>query len=241
MSPRTAVIRRRNESSTGSILSTAPASPITTRVLQPRDDAVRPEHGLKGYRALDLRAPLLVPNSPEMLHETTYRNACAHLAALMDQVTDTREPILIRRRGGEPVALVPAVDLAGWMETAYLLRSPRNAERLLDASPPRSRWRGSRAEHRATPRTPWHRRSVRSRSPGLRLRRPRPLPDLVPDVVLFRLFQPAVQPGSAGPEQRTVQVSALDINGGGSPQGPSNSPRSNLTSMPGVAGPSEHT
>ena len=69
-----------------------------------------------------------------MLHETTYSNARAQLAALMDQVTDTREPILIRRRGAEPVALVPADELAGWMETAYLLRSPTNAQRLLDAS-----------------------------------------------------------------------------------------------------------
>ena len=69
-----------------------------------------------------------------MTHETTYSNARAHLAALMDQVTDTREPILIRRRGAEPVALVAADELAGWMETAYLLRSPKNAQRLLDAS-----------------------------------------------------------------------------------------------------------
>ena len=69
-----------------------------------------------------------------MTHETTYSNARAHLATLMDQVTDTREPILIRRRGAEPVALVAADELAGWMETAYLLRSPKNAQRLLDAS-----------------------------------------------------------------------------------------------------------
>ena len=69
-----------------------------------------------------------------MIHETTYSNARAHLATLMDQVTDTREPILIRRRGAEPVALVAADELAGWMETAYLLRSPTNAQRLLDAS-----------------------------------------------------------------------------------------------------------
>lgn len=52
----------------------------------------------------------------------------------MDQVTDTREPVLIRRRGHETVALVPADELAGWLETAYLLRSPRNARRLLEAS-----------------------------------------------------------------------------------------------------------
>ncbi len=68
-----------------------------------------------------------------MTHETTYSNARAHLAALMDQVTDTREPVVIRRRGAEPVALVAADELAGWMETAYLLRSPKNARRLLDA------------------------------------------------------------------------------------------------------------
>ncbi|MDD9989073.1 MAG: type II toxin-antitoxin system prevent-host-death family antitoxin [Spirochaetaceae bacterium] len=69
-----------------------------------------------------------------MTHETTYSNARAHLAALMDQVTNTREPIVIRRRGAEPVALVAADELAGWMETAYLLRSPKNARRLLEAS-----------------------------------------------------------------------------------------------------------
>ena len=40
-----------------------------------------------------------------MIYETTYSNARAHLASLMDQVTDTREPILIRRRGAEPSGL----------------------------------------------------------------------------------------------------------------------------------------
>ena len=69
-----------------------------------------------------------------MIHETTYTQARERLAALMDQVTDTREPILIRRRGHEAVALVPAEELAGWLETAYLLRSPKNARRLLEAS-----------------------------------------------------------------------------------------------------------
>jgi len=48
----------------------------------------------------------------------------------MDQVTDTHEPVLIRRRGKEPVALIAAEDLSAWMETDYLLRSPRNAQRI---------------------------------------------------------------------------------------------------------------
>ena len=68
-----------------------------------------------------------------MIRETTYTGARKHLAALMDQVTDTHEPILIRRRGKEPVALVAAEDLSSWMETDYLLRSPKNAQRLKEA------------------------------------------------------------------------------------------------------------
>ena len=68
-----------------------------------------------------------------MIRETTYTGARKNLAALMDQVTDTHEPVLIRRRGKEPVALVAAEDLSSWMETDYLLRSPKNAQRLQEA------------------------------------------------------------------------------------------------------------
>ena len=68
-----------------------------------------------------------------MIRETTYTGARKNLAALMDQVIDTHEPVLIRRRGKEPVALIAADDLNSWMETDYLLRSPRNAERLEEA------------------------------------------------------------------------------------------------------------
>lgn len=68
-----------------------------------------------------------------MIRDTTYTAARRNLAALMDQVTDVREPVVIRRRGKEPVALVAASDLSAWMETDYLLRSPRNAERLRKA------------------------------------------------------------------------------------------------------------
>ena len=77
-----------------------------------------------------------------MIHETSYTQAREHLATLMDQVTDTREPVLIRRRGREPVALVAADELAIWLETAYLLRSPKNARRLLEATERAARGRG---------------------------------------------------------------------------------------------------
>jgi antitoxin YefM len=65
--------------------------------------------------------------------ETTYSQARAHLAALCDEAISTREPIIIHRRGAEDVALIAAAELRGLMETAHLLRSPRNAGRLLTA------------------------------------------------------------------------------------------------------------
>ena len=64
---------------------------------------------------------------------TTYTNARASLAALCDEVASTREPVIIRRRNAEDVALISADELQSLLETAHLLRSPKNAQRLLDA------------------------------------------------------------------------------------------------------------
>lgn len=61
-------------------------------------------------------------------------NICAtKLASVFDRVVDDREIVIVRRRGARDVALVPADELAGLMETAYLLRSAKNARRLLAA------------------------------------------------------------------------------------------------------------
>jgi len=68
-----------------------------------------------------------------MTIQTTYTQARANLAALWDQVTDDREVVVIQRRGAEDVALIAADELAGLLETVYLLQSPNNAERLLRA------------------------------------------------------------------------------------------------------------
>lgn len=68
-----------------------------------------------------------------MASETTYTQARANLKALLDEAVETREPVIIRRRGGDDVALIAAEELRGLIETAHLLRSPRNAERLLRA------------------------------------------------------------------------------------------------------------
>lgn len=68
-----------------------------------------------------------------MTIQTTYTQARAGLAKLMDQVTHDREVVIIQRRGGEEVAMIAAAELASLTETSYLLRSPVNAERLLSA------------------------------------------------------------------------------------------------------------
>lgn len=68
-----------------------------------------------------------------MAIEITYTAARANLAKLLDSAVADREIILIRRRGAEDVALIAADELASLLETAHLLRSPRNAERLLTA------------------------------------------------------------------------------------------------------------
>lgn len=68
-----------------------------------------------------------------MTVEFSYTNAREKLATLLDRVTKDREVVIIQRRGGEAVAMIAADELASLTETAYLLRSPQNAERLLSA------------------------------------------------------------------------------------------------------------
>ena len=68
-----------------------------------------------------------------MTIETTYSQAREGLKGLMDRAVQDREVVLVRRRNGGDVALVAADELEGLLETAHLLRSPANAERLLTA------------------------------------------------------------------------------------------------------------
>jgi antitoxin YefM len=68
-----------------------------------------------------------------MAIHTTYTQARAGLARLCDAAAKDNEVVIITRRGAEDVALVSAAELRSLRETAHLLRSPRNAERLLRA------------------------------------------------------------------------------------------------------------
>ncbi|SJM91495.1 Prevent-host-death family protein [Crenothrix polyspora] len=78
-----------------------------------------------------------------MTIQTTYTQARANFATLLDAVTDNREVVIIQRRGAEDVALIAADELQSLLETAHLLRSPVNAERLFSAL--------SRAQQQTTP------------------------------------------------------------------------------------------
>ncbi len=68
-----------------------------------------------------------------MTIQTTYTHARANLARLFDEVGKNQEIVIINRRGFPDVALVSAEELSSLMETAHLLRSPKNVTRLLNA------------------------------------------------------------------------------------------------------------
>ncbi len=68
-----------------------------------------------------------------MATKASYSRARQNLAEIWNEVESSREPAILERRGHEDMALVPADELSSLQETAYLLRSPKNAARLLAA------------------------------------------------------------------------------------------------------------
>ncbi len=77
-----------------------------------------------------------------MAVETTYTRLRDRLASVLNQVVDNQQIVIVRRRGAKDVALIPAEELSSLMETAHLLRSPRNAQRLLAALQRATRGKG---------------------------------------------------------------------------------------------------
>jgi len=61
----------------------------------------------------------------------SYSESRARYAETLNSVTDDREEVVITRAGHEPVVMVALADYESLKETAYLLRSPANARRLL--------------------------------------------------------------------------------------------------------------
>lgn len=63
----------------------------------------------------------------------SYTESRARYAEVLDGVANDREEVVITRAGHEPVVIVSLQDYESLRETAYLMRSPANARRLLDA------------------------------------------------------------------------------------------------------------
>ena len=63
----------------------------------------------------------------------SYTESRARYAEVLDGVANDREEVIITRAGHDPVVIVSLEDYESLRETAYLMRSPTNARRLLDA------------------------------------------------------------------------------------------------------------
>jgi antitoxin YefM len=62
----------------------------------------------------------------------TYSAARANFSKTIDRVCNDRNPVIIRKKKGA-VVMMSLEDYESWAETIYLLRSPKNAERLIDS------------------------------------------------------------------------------------------------------------
>ncbi len=74
----------------------------------------------------------------------SYTESRARYAEVLDGVVNDREEVVITRAGHEPVVIVSLAEYESLRETAYLLRSPANARRLLDAMERLEHGRGER-------------------------------------------------------------------------------------------------
>jgi antitoxin YefM len=63
----------------------------------------------------------------------TYTAARENLASVLDEVCENRSPIVVTRKRDQAVVLLSLDDYEAIEETAYLLRNPANARRLLSA------------------------------------------------------------------------------------------------------------
>ncbi|WP_017294496.1 type II toxin-antitoxin system Phd/YefM family antitoxin [Geminocystis herdmanii] len=72
--------------------------------------------------------------------ETSYTQARENLANLLNEVENNNSIAVIKRRNHKDIALIGADDLSSLLETVYLLRSPTNAQRLLEALEDSKQW-----------------------------------------------------------------------------------------------------
>ncbi len=66
----------------------------------------------------------------DTINYSTFRS---QLASTLDKVNDNHKPIIITRQNGKPAVVISLEDFQAYEETAYLMASPKNAERLNQA------------------------------------------------------------------------------------------------------------
>lgn len=67
------------------------------------------------------------------MESISYTSARSNLAKTMEQVCQDHAPVAITRKGEGAVVMISMADYLALEETAYLLRSPKNTRRLIDA------------------------------------------------------------------------------------------------------------
>ncbi|UXZ53311.1 type II toxin-antitoxin system prevent-host-death family antitoxin [Halomonas sp. 7T] len=63
----------------------------------------------------------------------SYTAARTHLAKIMEQVCEDHSPVVITRNKAQSVVMISLEDYEALQETAYLLRAPKNARRMLES------------------------------------------------------------------------------------------------------------
>ncbi len=76
----------------------------------------------------------------------TYTSARGNLAKTMEKVCNDHSPVIITRKTAQPVVMKSLEDFEALEETAYLLRNPKNARRLLESIAELAPGKGSEKE-----------------------------------------------------------------------------------------------
>ena len=63
----------------------------------------------------------------------TYTAFRSNLASTLDRVNDNHKPVMVTRQNGKPAVVMSLEDFNSYREAAYLMASPKNAERLNEA------------------------------------------------------------------------------------------------------------
>lgn len=80
------------------------------------------------------------------MNTISYTSARSNLAKTMEKVCDDHAPVIITRKSAQPVIMMSLDDYEALEETAYLLRSPKNARRLLESIAELEAGRGTERE-----------------------------------------------------------------------------------------------